>query len=555
MLRDKNKSYTRYIVVSILFVVTFFLMLFNISELTLGKGLGREVVVLTNDIASDYKYNFDRFKKYIRENKIEYTYAHTDSDNVLVEFSGVEDVERFTEDLSKQFPGLLIYELGTFNSISSITKTSNTIQSYFVVFFIAFVTIWTYRYRLLGLYGSMMSVFNVLLALNFTNSFGFLFDYKVWFTVLILFITLVLLKGWTIYKANRNYDAFKIKKAYLMSILFLLNASVFLFLLDPLFHGSSALIGFAALILGVELFILKFGLNKYEEIFLKNKRFKPYVEKRSGIKMPDMINDRVLVFLMTIFIVVVSVISLIGFYQTEKHTPVFSQENYLIVDNNDAITFLEVQASVGKYDLTKNLIEYKISEEKKTWYVFDEYTNWQNLNKVKQSIEEKLDVETSVVKKDGLTLRFKPQAQLLFFVGFMLVNFLILYVLYNKEFAVYFLFINAVFFGFLYVFKVSFNLRESLQFITLTLLIPVINALSLNFLNKEENILRSVSIAGVLGYVFTILGLLVLPIILFIPDLSNEHLNMMYLFIVFTITYVSSLFVLSCVMKRRGDVA
>ena len=59
-----------------------------------------------------------------------------------------------------------------------------------------------------------------------------------------------------------------------------------------------------------------------------------------------------------------------------------------MVDQDDAPSFLEVHASLGKYDLTNNMLKYDISEENKTWYTFDNEAKLKKLMMASEDIDE-----------------------------------------------------------------------------------------------------------------------------------------------------------------------
>jgi len=241
---------------------------------------------------------------------------------------------------------------------------------------------------------------------------------------------------------------------------------------------------------------------------------------------------------------VVSFLSLSDPSRKQKHNPDFSVENYLIVDNNDAVSFLEVQASLGKNDLAKNLLEYKISEEKKTWYVFDEFSDWYGLNATKSAVEDKLEVAVHVVRKSSFEYKFPTKYHVGFFVTFTLFNFVFLYLLSNKSTAYKCIMISLSMFAFLHLFRSIFNINTSFEFTILQIFIPVFVMLSLVFFKEDENVIQSRGIGGVLGYTATILSMLVLPIVIIIPDPTPDHFYMISLFIIFTLAFVATLFLM-----------
>ena len=536
------KFYPQLMIASVVLLTAFFIMLFNLSDLKLGKGLGREVYLITNDISNDY--SFKNFRRDMRTQQIEYDFFEIDDDRLLVELYGVNDVEKFTNNLYLRFPKLIIYETATFNSISNVTKMAKTIQSYFVIFLMVFITTWTYRYRLWGLYQGLSLGLIVLSVLHITNRAGFLFDFKLWFTFYLSFLVLVLLKSWFIYCVNDDFDVAPIKNSYLLSILMLVLIGAFLFFMDKAFYSSALTSGILAFWLMVELIVIHFVLPLIKTTIQTDQSIALHFEKRDGIRVPDMLDERFLVLFLSVLIVFVSALSYKGFNQTQKHNPTFSQENFLIVDHNDAISFLEVQASLGKHDLSKNLIEYKISEEKMTWYFLDEFSNWFRLNNAKTSIEEKLNVKVSVVRKEATDYAFSAQFQSLSLIGFVMLNAFLIFIFSHKTNAIKFIILTGLFYLFQMLLTVVFNINASYQMRILQVFVPLLTTLGFIFVKQDEDLFRSTGVSSILGYALTILLIMVLPVVLIIPDLTSQHYYLLSLLFVVFMSFMSSVFVL-----------
>ena len=537
-----NSKDIKMLMIPSLVLITFFVLLFNVSTLKLGTGLGREVHLLTSDISNDE--DFILFQKELKRDKIEVSISNSNTDRLLMKFVGVDDVEAFTKDLFIRFPKLFIYETGTFNSISNVTKMTKTIQSYFVVFLLAFVTVWTYRYRLWGLFfGLSISVMS-LLVLFISNKLGYIFDYKLWFTTLVLFVILVLLKGWTIFKTTHDFDISTIIHYHAITALMLSLAAVSLYLLEPVFLDNALAVGIVVVLLVFETLYLNKALYYAKEEIEHDEKVAAYFSQRDSIKVPDIVDTKIVVISLTLLMLVVSLLSLSDPSRKEKHNPDFSMEHYLIVDNNDAVSFLEVQATLGKLDLSKHLLEYKISEEKKTWYVFDEFSNWYGLTQTKTAVEDKLGVDVNVIRKESFEYNFPMKFHLTFFISFTLINFLVLYLISNKSHPCHFVIINFAMLVFLHLFKFIFNINASLEFTLMQIFVPVFVLLSLLFFKEERDFFKTRGMGTILGYGASLLAMLVLPIVLIIPDPTSDHFYMISLFLIFSLAFMATLFVL-----------
>lgn len=538
-----------------LVIVVFFSLLFSFESLELGQGLGREVNFLTNDVREET--NLTNYKSELRDLKIELNVFEVDQDRLMLKFIGVDDVEAFERQLLRAIPTLEIYETGTFNSISTVNNTSKTLQSYIVVFLFAFVTMWTYRFRLWGLYFSIISATMSLSGLFILNSLGYIFNFNLWFTFLMVLSSLVILKSWTINNLNKEFDIDKIVKNHSFYGLVLSVTSIFLLIFDRVYFDQAVYIGLIALYILVEVLLLNYVLPLIKEKCDKEARFKSFFEKRGSIKVPDIVDSRLMVIILSVLMIVVAVLSVMDPTQEEKHYRDFSKENYLIVDNSDASSFLEVQASLGRYDLSQNLLEYKISEEKKTWYVFDEFSTWQDLIQAKSAIEEKLDTKVSVIQRKNFNFTYDNKIHIALFAVFTALVFVLHYVLNGSKTAMYFIVLSMMQYLFVLLFLQIFRVHFSLKFNVLQALVPLFVSGTLLYI--EDIKLEDIRISSLLGFVTTIIAFLILPIVLLIPDPNLDHYYMISLILVFALSFIASIFIFYynryyTESKKKGDI-
>lgn len=529
------------ILIPILTLVIFLSLLFNIETLKLGNGLGREVNFLTNDVSETYDLN--EYKKTLRSQKIELNVFEVDQDRLLMKFVGVDDVEAFSLKLRHNLPNLEVYETGTFNSIATVNTTTKTLQSYFVVLILIFVVFWTYRYRIWGLMFSIFTSTISIAPLYILNEMGYIFNFNLWFTFILIFSSLVLLSHWTINNIYNKYDIEKVVKNHSFYTLLFTMTAIFLSLLDAIYANQAIYFALIALALLLQLSLLKKGLPIIRALQVSDSRFTAAFAKRGSIKVPDIIDSRWIIGFMSVLIIFVAILSAMDSSQTQKHYRDFSKEHYMIVDNSDASSFLEVQASLGKFSLDKNLLEYKISEEKKTWYVFDEFSAWSDLYRAKEAIQDKLDVDVLLIQRKNFSFTYANELQVVMFVIFTTMVFILHYILESKQSAIQFISFAIPVYIFVLIFLRVFHVHYSLKFNVLQAVVPLFVSALLMVLEEKANNNLPLRISTLLGFVMTILAFLILPIVLLIPDLTLDHYYMISLILIFSLSIITSLFV------------
>lgn len=528
------------VIIPFVVVVLFFSLLFRIENLKLGQGLGREVNYLTNDIQN--QYNLSEYKQDFRENSIELIYYEVDANRLLMKFIGVDDVDAFSRTLQHRFPLLEIYEIGSFNSIATVNNTAKTLQTYFVIFVFSFVSIWTYRYRLWGLYFSMSTVTLSLCALFILNALGYIFNFNLWFTFLVVLCVLILLKSWTLFEIYRGFEIHKILRNHLYYAVILGSIAFLLVLMDRVYLEHSIYILIITLGLSLETLFLYFAFKKVKLAFILNERFLALFQKRGTIKVPDILDSRLIMAFVAMLLIIVALMSMMEPNKIQKHYRDFSKENYLIVDSADVSSFLEVQASLGKNKLDDNLLEYKISEEKKTWFIFDEFSDWESLQAAQTSIEEKLAVEVSILQRQNFSFNYTVQIRIMLMAAFMGLLILMHYFTHSPQIAFYFACLNILLYAFVNLFLVIFKIHFSLKFFMLQAMIPIFVSGILMYYDDLKEDLLSFKVSSLLGFMSTLLSLLILPIILLIPDPTLDHYYMISLMIIFTLGYIITIF-------------
>ncbi|NLW14837.1 MAG: hypothetical protein GX038_01045 [Erysipelothrix sp.] len=537
-----SKIHVKYLLIPLILVFSLFMLLFSVSTLSIGNGLGREVNMITNNILETQ--TFERFEKVLKEEKIEYHLSTLNEERLLMQFIGVNDVGEFSRMLHFNFPGLIVYETGTFSSISTVTSTLKTLQTYFVVFILSFITIWTYRYRLWGLlYGVSISSI-ILMSLFINNMSGVVFNMQTWFTMLVIISFMIILKTWTIHNTHDEFDIYLILRNHQLFAGILMMASLTIGLIDPIYAPSSLLIRNISILMVVEVFVMSRYLPPIKTNMTVNDRFKSLFSKRDSIKVPEIVSSKFIVIFSSALMILVCGLSMSNPMRERPHSRDFSREHYLIVDSNDPTNFLEIQASLGRYNLSDKLLEYKISEEKMTWYVFDDSAVWSNLVEVKKSVTEKFDTKVEIIRKENFEFNLSARAQLLVTVALNALIFAIIFFLIGKVHGMFFIFLNVTMFIFINIFAYSFNVSRSFEYNILLSFISIFSTLITLFYKDKESDAYVSSVGSILGYASTIMALIVLPILLIIPEPTAQHYQMITLLFILTLSFIGSMFTL-----------
>lgn len=259
--------------------------------------------------------------------------------------------------------------------------------------------------------------------------------------------------------------------------------------------------------------ILKLFLPRFIKQIYHHPKLERFFEKRSGISVPFIIKDSFFLLMMTGAILLTSFLLTMTQKDVNPISDDFSDQFYLVVDQDDAPSFLEVHASLGKYGLTNNMLKYDISEENKTWYTFDNEAKLKKLMMASEDIDEKLSTKSRVYATVDKGENFINNFFKLLLFGFIILVGLILFLIEDLKKSILFLTlsISSLIFFLLYTFL--FKIPMSYEFISS---IWFIVAYALGIAVLYPCILNEKMIIKFISDNLSIVVLVFLPIILFV---------------------------------------
>lgn len=455
----KVKKYTGLIIILFVLVSLLSNLLLNSKSLNFGVGFGRKMSIITtsvedNDSFKDFKDNLPRYKAELSVYEVEEGLS-------LIQIESTGDMSLIYNSFLRQVSDIEVLEVGTFGSITNVNQTISNMQLYFTLFFLVFVAIWFYQFGLLGLILSLLGSLMVFLPVFIGNAYNFILNVHTWYVFVCVYILVINYFSWLLDKIYiRESVKVLAQSTFMFSFLFVLMGLVFHYL-DPIFKGAVFYVIAISILFVILSGLIQFGLQYFYKEFLDDEVVGKIFFVRSGITTPSFINR----FSLTILIVGTTALGFLiaNTYRGDNMTQSvdFSRESYLIVDSNDAQGFLEIQASLGKYDLDRHLLEYNVSEEKATWFVFDEFTSKVTLNAASRNIDRKIVGESRLftVNIDSFNLEdllLNPYLGLMVLVGAVIIA-----VLRSFKSAGYYLYLSSVVLGIYYMMNQYLNLPIS----------------------------------------------------------------------------------------------
>lgn len=455
----KVKKYTGLIIILIVLVSLLSNLLFNSKSLNFGVGFGRKMSIITtsvedNDSFKDFKDNLPRYKAELSVYEVEEGLS-------LIQIESTGDMSLIYNSFLRQVSDIEVLEVGTFGSITNVNQTISNMQLYFTLFFLVFVAIWFYQFGLLGLILSLLGSLMVFLPVFIGNAYNFILNVHTWYVFVCVYILVINYFSWLLDKIYiRESVKVLAQSTFMFSFLFVLMGLVFHYL-DPIFKGAVFYVIAISILFVILSGLIQFGLQYFYKEFLDDEVVGKIFFVRSGITTPSFINR----FSLTILIVGTTALGFLiaNTYRGDNMTQSvdFSRESYLIVDSNDAQGFLEIQASLGKYDLDRHLLEYNVSEEKATWFVFDEFTSKVTLNAASRNIDRKIVGESRLftMNIDSFNLEdllLNPYLGLMVLIGAVIIA-----VLRSFKSAGYYLYLSSVVLGIYYMMNQYLNLPIS----------------------------------------------------------------------------------------------
>ena len=455
----KVKKYTGLIIILIVLVSLLSNLLLNSKSLNFGVGFGRKMSIITtsvedNDSFKDFKDNLPRYKAELSVYEVEEGLS-------LIQIESTGDMSLIYNSFLRQVSDIEVLEVGTFGSITNVNQTISNMQLYFTLFFLVFVAIWFYQFGLLGLILSLLGSLMVFLPVFIGNAYNFILNVHTWYVFVCVYILVINYFSWLLDKIYiRESVKVLAQSTFMFSFLFVLMGLVFHYL-DPIFKGAVFYVIAISILFVILSGLIQFGLQYFYKEFLDDAVVGKIFFVRSGITTPSFINR----FSLTILIVGTTALGFLiaNTYRGDNMTQSvdFSRESYLIVDSNDAQGFLEIQASLGKYDLDRHLLEYNVSEEKATWFVFDEFTSKVTLNAASRNIDRKIVGESRLftMNIDSFNLEdllLNPYLGLMVLVGAVIIA-----VLRSFKSAGYYLYLSSVVLGIYYMMNQYLNLPIS----------------------------------------------------------------------------------------------
>lgn len=500
--------------------IVFILLLSGVSHLILsannynyGAGFGRELLIISEDVETSS--NFVQFQQRVSQNNAELEVIDLKDGYSLIKIEGVGDMERILTYYTRYMSDRPILNSGTFGSISNISYTILSMQMYMVLFFGITIALWTYRYRLLGFFMSLVMTIFILTPVYFGKELNFYLNGNSWFIILCYVLMLLNLMLWLMNRIlEKESSKLLARNVWIIAVNTLLLGGLFYLLDDSVISISIVLyLVFQGLFLVVFAFVLWFGLDYFYLYYLNDSSYGRLFLKRSGINAPFFLSNKIAVFAVGLLILFVTIIFGTIQSETTPHSSGFSQESILVVNKNDVSSFLEVQGSLGRYGLMDYVIEYNISEEMETWFIFDSLTDQTMLRAVKDDIDIKLDSVSQVYATNLETFLFESYVFDFLIMMSVLVLAIVMYLIRSKVHALQYIVLTIGSYIFLYLFVNIYKVPVS---------VPMISMIRFNLIYSfmivqiSEDLFTETGILNFVSRNATILVLIYLPILLFV---------------------------------------
>lgn len=538
-MRQKSHLSLMILIFSLFFSV--FIMLSNTEALHPGNGFGREIQLILDK--KDKTEHFDAYMILLESKHMDVLIHDARNDKFIVSISGVADVPSFLNDFQMQLPGTRIAQAGSFGALSTVTSLMKTFQVYLSVFFVVFIAFWAYRFWLMGLLSSLVVTLELTLALFIADHLGYALSIQVWFTMLLVFSLLVFEKKRIINEFFENGDLkFSLRSKHvlndnriLIAILLVALASVFYF--SPFSLRSS---GVFLLIIGLILFVERWVQNWVADVLIKDdsdvgsmshlfeRPYKPIglTEYSKGISI------RLIVLSVLLFALSGAIMGYMN-RNVSRYNHEFAPQKLFVVNANDAQSFLEIQATFAKHGVLDSQNQYRVSEEKTTWFLFDDDASMHSLLESSLDIKDKIDLESYVYAFSGMV---DPYSNGFLYTTLFLITIFCAFfftLTYRNDALLSFLLVvlgaYLIFNGFLYLFGVAL----SRQVVIMNWFIPIFLVLYTK-VNRLDALLDNWSgyIIRLTNRYLTLLSLSILPIITIIPRPSQDMLSMVVVLIV-----------------------
>lgn len=559
-MRQKSHLSLMALILSLFFMI--FILLSNTETLHPGNGFGREIQLVLDK--KDKTEAFDVYMGLLESEHMDVLIHDARNDKFIVSISGVADVPSFLTEFQTQLPGIRIAQAGSFGTLSTVTSLMKTFQVYMSVFFVVFISLWTYRFWLIGLLSSLVISLELTLTLFIADYLGYALSIQVWFTMLLVFSLLVFEKKRIINEFFDNTDLrFSLRSKHLLNdnriliaILLLVLASIFYF--SPFSLRSS---GVFLLIMGLILFVERWIQNWIANMLIKDttdlgdlsqlfeRPYKPIglSEYSKGISI------RLIVLSVVLFALSGAIMGYMN-RGVSRYDHEFAPQKLFVVSANDAQSFLEIQATFSKHGVLDSQNQYRVSEEKTTWFLFDDEASMHSLLESSLDIKDKINLESFVYAFSGIVDPFSNG--FLYTVLFIVTIFCAFFFTLNYRNDVIVSFVLLVlgafliFNGFLYLFGVSL----SRQVIIMNLFIPIFLVLYTK-VNRLDSLLENWSgyIIRLTNRYLVLLSMSILPIITIIPRPSQDMLSMVVVLIIWaaSMLMVALLFVFVQQFLRR----
>lgn len=560
-----HKAYFRISLISTILVVVTATLLFSIVSLKLGDGFGREINLIIDQTSSSE--DFDTYVKELQRSQVEVYRYELEDDLTMIKLIGINDVQTFIDHFTRELPMVPILEVGTFGALSTISNSIKLFQIYFIVFIFAFIAYSIYRKQMTGLLTSLSSAFMLITSLFIMNFFGFLLNNVMWYGLLLAFAILVIhKKGLTLKLSDvleENYN--NVNKTIYESLNISINFSVgFLFfgavllMFAPQFTNIAVLFIMLSVYILIERFMLLHYLPKVIPAIKEEPRLKSIFMRRDSLFSPsDFLNQwmsKIMLFL-TIAVLAMSSVSLLFQDLSTFNSPKLAKQHYITVPRNDPQSFLEVQATLRKYDLHDHLIEYRVSEEKSTWFKFDGLIEHNLIKLASADINNKIGLATHVFVEEDIS---SFSTSILFYIGMVAAfaaSFVLVWFNAGKNEGIVFLaytFLSILLMStFAYFMEITYSKIFLLTLYFYPFLVAnlfMVDKFSQQFKLGLNYIMRFLKQAG------GVFAIIVLPIIVIIPKPNVETYAMIKMLMSIVLSFVSSSLIIYYlgVLKRRN---
>lgn len=540
-------------------IALLFSMLNRLDTIKPGLGFGRDIRLVVN--AKNDPKQIDAFVDAQRAQSRE-VFMHRISDHeVIISVSGIIDMQLFQNEITKILWNSQVVHMGAFGSVNALTSFLQTFQFYMIVFCLAFLLKWLFRFRFLGLLFGLQVLIVMVGSIFILEWFNRPFTLSIWFMMILTFFILAFQKKQIIfYLANPDYLDETTKNRVIIQrvmyeVLFLSLFSLLMYFAD--FHVADAafyLICVSAILL-IELAVLPL-LFVFFRRYAKTENFGflslNIVENFSAIADKNLKRwVSFVVFTILTALVIGVVFNATNLHRSDEGTD-FSQEVLYIMPSADASSFLEVQASFGTYDLIKHQASYSVSEGTATWFVFADTIDLDILRAAQKDIALKTNQEGTIYRFSGLDNplnRWRIYVVLLFT---LMMGYAIAINHPHRRYGVHSVFLSAFSIGTFVIWMYLFSIPLDRNVIIMILMIPLLVSfylISNPYLDFSVKWSRRLLLAT--GNHGALILLVSLPILMIIPNPSEEIVSMVTMLILWSFSVVASILIFQVFEFRR----